>query len=147
MNTRIVAMVVLVRDQKVLLMKRGQHMKRRPGQWDLPGGVVESGEELSAAATRETLEEAGVSIDPHKLSVVFVDREAGDEDVTMWVFFAAGAPDAAIRTSEEHTEARWMSLDKAIEMIEHPSQKALMIHLQQNHILEQLHLVPQLQQA
>src|SRR5947207_10539295 len=52
---------VIVDDERVLLARRG----RPPllGQWSLPGGVVELGETLRAAAEREALEETGLVVE------------------------------------------------------------------------------------
>ena len=51
---------VIVDRRHVMLVKRG----RPPliGQWSLPGGVVEIGETLRAAAEREALEETGLIV-------------------------------------------------------------------------------------
>lgn len=51
---------VVIRNGKVLLVQRG----RAPGKglWAIPGGSVEAGETLQAAAEREILEETGVVI-------------------------------------------------------------------------------------
>lgn len=46
--------VVVWHDDKVLLVKRGR--PPRQGWWSLPGGLVEAGEELHAAALRELRE-------------------------------------------------------------------------------------------
>jgi len=50
----------VITDGKVLLVQRG----RAPGKglWAIPGGSVEAGETLQAAAEREILEETGVVI-------------------------------------------------------------------------------------
>ena len=52
---------VIIDGERVLLAKRG----RPPllGQWSLPGGVVELGETLRAAAEREALEETGLVVE------------------------------------------------------------------------------------
>ena len=50
--------VVCIRDDQVLLIRRGQ--PPRMGEWSLPGGRIEFGERVEAAALRELREETGV---------------------------------------------------------------------------------------
>ena len=49
---------VVIRDNKGLLIQRGLNPNR--GAWQIPGGYVESDEEIVDAVEREVLEEAGV---------------------------------------------------------------------------------------
>jgi ADP-ribose pyrophosphatase len=51
---------VVVRDGKILLVKRG--IAPSKGLWAIPGGALELGETLQQAAEREILEETGVTI-------------------------------------------------------------------------------------
>jgi ADP-ribose pyrophosphatase YjhB (NUDIX family) len=53
---QIAASAAVFRDGKVLIARRG----KPPHLWSLPGGRVEMGETLEAAAAREVLEETGV---------------------------------------------------------------------------------------
>ena len=49
---------VVIRDERALLIQRGINPSR--GDWQIPGGYVESDEEISDAVEREVLEEAGI---------------------------------------------------------------------------------------
>ena len=53
---------VIFRGEEVLLVRRGQEPAR--GDWSLPGGLVELGETLTAALTREIAEETGLTVRP-----------------------------------------------------------------------------------
>ncbi len=61
---------------KVLLCRRA--IEPRYGYWTLPAGFMENGETTSAAAMRETIEEAGANIELHglfsMLNVAHVDQ-------------------------------------------------------------------------
>ena len=52
---------VIIENNRVLLARRGKPPLE--GQWSLPGGVVELGETLRAAAEREALEETGLVVE------------------------------------------------------------------------------------
>ena len=51
---------VIVDEGKIVLVKRKYEPLK--GHWSLPGGMVEVGETLEAALTREMLEETGLSV-------------------------------------------------------------------------------------
>ena len=70
------ASVALIRDGKVLLIKRAyapyQHL------WTLPGGRIEPGETIEQCAIREIMEEIGVTIrNPRPVLVQPLGRDGG----------------------------------------------------------------------
>ncbi len=62
---------VIVTENRAVLVKRGAPPLQ--GEWSLPGGVVEIGETLRAAAEREALEETGLVVEAGEVLEV-VDR-------------------------------------------------------------------------
>ena len=62
---------VVHRDGKVLLVKR--KYPPNEGRWALPGGLVELGEDVQAAASREIREETGIEVEIERLLDVQTD--------------------------------------------------------------------------
>jgi len=62
---------VIVHEQRVLVVRRGQEPLK--GEWSLPGGLLELGELLCDAVTREVLEETGLVVEALEL-IEIVDR-------------------------------------------------------------------------
>jgi 8-oxo-dGTP diphosphatase len=58
LDPKVVACSVVEMDSRIVLLKRDIDPQR--GKWVLPGGYVDRGEEVSAAALRETEEECGL---------------------------------------------------------------------------------------
>lgn len=60
---------VVIHRKRVLLIRR----KREPlkGEWSIPGGLVELGEELHQAVRRELKEETGLEVEPLEIMAVF----------------------------------------------------------------------------
>jgi ADP-ribose pyrophosphatase YjhB (NUDIX family) len=56
------AIAVVLRGERMLLVRRGN--KPDAGRWGFPGGKIEPGETVVAAALRELDEETGVAADP-----------------------------------------------------------------------------------
>jgi 8-oxo-dGTP pyrophosphatase MutT (NUDIX family) len=60
------------------------------GSWSLPGGCLDEGETLPAAAAREALEEIGITIDPADLAFTHLCHHADpDGQARIGVFFSA----------------------------------------------------------
>jgi ADP-ribose pyrophosphatase YjhB (NUDIX family) len=71
------AIAVVVRGDRLLLVRRSQ--KPDAGRWGFPGGKIEPGETIVAAALRELAEETGVAADAVEvLTAVDVIRRDGE---------------------------------------------------------------------
>jgi len=100
-DSKEIAKAVLYKDDKVLLLKRSNYMKKHAGEWDLPGGHIIEGEALEDGLVREVWEETGLRIkDPVKLHSTNNDT-----------YYMADLPDTKIKLSDEHTEYKMFSLE------------------------------------
>jgi 8-oxo-dGTP diphosphatase len=102
---------VLIHDGRILLLLNER------GEWDLPGGRPDPGEDHRAALVREVREEAGLvvevgaRIDEHLFEVLpqrFVQ-------IVVYACTLAGTHDVAL--SHEHLDTRWVPLAELGETI------------------------------
>ena len=63
-----VGAIIIERD-RVLLVKRGQ--PPLAGEWSIPGGLLELGEELAEGVRRELKEETGLEVEPLEIVAAF----------------------------------------------------------------------------
>lgn len=137
METRVIAKVVVVNAQgKILLLRRSESDVRRPLQWDVPGGHTDGYEYANEAAARETLEEAGITVNPRELQLAYTDQQMAERTLNViWLFYIAQTNATLVTTSHEHDESRWVSLDEAIELIEYDRQKHMLEYLRDNNLI------------
>ena len=98
----------------------------RDKPWSIPKGIPDAGEDLEAAARRETSEETGVT--PGDLVALgYVDYQKSGKRIHC---FAGPAPDREPTcASWEIDQARFVSLEEARELL-HPDQRAFIERLE-----------------
>jgi 8-oxo-dGTP diphosphatase len=105
--------LILTSGGKVLLLRRAD-TGFADGSWSVPGGCLDDGETLPAAAAREAREEVGITIDPADLEFAHLCHHADpDGQARVGVFFAAqqwtGEPVNA--EPDKCSEIGWHHLD------------------------------------
>ena len=99
----------IVRDGRILLVRRAQRPMQ--GVFTFPGGVVEAGETLHEAVTREVMEETGITIAPLALAgyrdVVIRDKEGKISRHFVVLPFAARWVGGEFTPNAELAEGRW----------------------------------------
>lgn len=103
------AKAFIVKDGKVLLIKREPTDTHKPSQWDIPGGRLNPGENPFIGLKREILEETGIDIEIlMPLAVHYFTRDDG-QVITLLIFLCKPLSDE-IKLSHEHTEYKWADL-------------------------------------
>ena len=100
MDSKKIAKIVLYDGNKVLLLKRSPHLKKYPGEWDLPGGHLIVGEDIMTGLQREVWEETGLTIrSPEKTY-----------SQSRYTYFKAQLPTGGIKLSKEHTNYKMVDM-------------------------------------
>jgi 8-oxo-dGTP diphosphatase len=100
---------VIVYTGRVLLIRRGAPPLQ--GEWSIPGGAVELGETLRAAAEREALEETGLAVEAGEMLEV-LDRvvPSGDGRIQyhfVLIDFLCRVRGGELRAGGDALQAEW----------------------------------------
>jgi ADP-ribose pyrophosphatase YjhB (NUDIX family) len=112
-RTHDVTLFILDPSRRIALIRKPQFAA---GVWRPPGGGIKPGEEFSAGAIREALEETGLRVELQRYLVVTdaIFRNAGRELPWRTHVLLARTEDEAIAPADEDeiAEARWGTLDE-----------------------------------
>ncbi len=100
---------VLVHEGRVLLVQRGHEPAK--GQWSLPGGLIDVGESLREAVTREVREETGLIVEPVEL-IELLERIHRDGDRVRYHYVIADylcrVVGGALAAASDADAVRWV---------------------------------------
>jgi 8-oxo-dGTP diphosphatase len=101
-----VDVVVPSEEGRILLIRRGSDPYE--GQWALPGGFVEVGETLEAAAAREAEEETGLEVEIVRLIGVYSDPDRDPRGHNVSVAYLARAQEGEPSGASDAAEASFL---------------------------------------
>ena len=131
------AAYVLCRDGegRILLTRFVESGNPNTGQWTMPGGGMEWGEQSYETAARELHEETGLAAEPASTGQSFTyvpedwEPHAGIGLVRVDCFVADAPPAWEPQLDWEHDGYRWCGADEAAELLFWPEPRALVRQL------------------
>jgi len=113
-NVRLIQKCIVVDDKgRILALHRAPDDHSRGGNWDLPGGGYEQGEDVIDAIKREVMEEAGLTV--NSLQAVFFANKIGVKegffqgDTVFGMCYKCSGWGGEVVLSDEHTEYKWVT--------------------------------------
>lgn len=98
--------------------------------WDYPKGHVEPGEDDLTAATRELVEETGITridvLPGFRKEMTYFFRAKGKLVRKTVVFFLARTSQTEITISHEHEAGEFLPFDRALSRLKYPNSKELL---------------------
>lgn len=96
-------------DGLVLVIRRADHEQVLPGQWDIPGGKLEDGEDPVAGAVREIKEETGLAVGHLRLIAYTsnLNHEKNKQFIRL-IFRAQIKGGSIVLNPDEHDAFRWI---------------------------------------
>jgi ADP-ribose pyrophosphatase YjhB (NUDIX family) len=107
----------LFRGSHVLLLRRF-NTGYEDGNYSVPAGHLDGGEQVIQAAIREAREEIGSEIAPEDLAVVgIMHRKAEDERIDFFVAATRWVGEPRNREPERSDQLRWVDIDQLPEQV------------------------------
>lgn len=108
-NSAPTAAVLIIRDQQVLLAKRG--VEPFKGEYDLVGGFLKYGEDPVRGVLREAEEETGLKIKVLALLGVYVDTYGRGGKRTLNFYYAGSIIGGRIKAKDDVAELAWFPIN------------------------------------
>jgi 8-oxo-dGTP diphosphatase len=108
---RIEATAFILKNNKLLILKRSENKKVLPGYYEMPGGGIEFGESPEEAIKREIKEETGLETKILNPYCTFSDVINNKQYIDIQ-FYAKIIGEDDVKLSDEHTEYKWISRDE-----------------------------------
>jgi len=119
----------VIHRSRVLLIRRGGEPLK--GEWSIPGGLLELGEELAQGVRRELKEETGLDVEPLEILAAF-DRIFREGSRVRYhyviVDYACRLKRGRLKPASDVLDARWVRREDLPEY--HLSEKATSVILQ-----------------
>ncbi len=121
-DPKVAAAVLVEQDDRVLLVRRVNEPFR--GQWTLPAGFINGGEDPAEAAARECVEETGLSVHVTRVLDIISGREH-PRGADFVIVYRAEVISGELKADDDADAAEWFSRDQLPSLAFRATQKVL----------------------
>ena len=112
----VVHIYIINSKKEFLIQKRSMKKDLWPGQWDMTGGSVVSGEDSLTGAIREVEEELGITLMPEMFSLV-TRLKRKDSFVDIWAAYTDVSLDSVTMQEDEVDEVKFVKAEDMIQIV------------------------------
>jgi ADP-ribose pyrophosphatase YjhB (NUDIX family) len=124
--------LILNKDGKILGLRRSETHPTKPFQWDLPGGLVEEGEDLIESIKREIKEETALEVKDIKLLHVVAGNSSGG-DYIITICYTCSSDSDEVKISWEHDQFEWLTGEEFLKRDINDRTKTFILMNNENH--------------
>jgi len=106
---KILTKALLVRDNKILLLRRAETSSFAAGKWDIPGGKLDFGESLEESLLREIKEETSINVEV--LNPICTCSNVNEENTKQYIsiVYYCNYIDGEVKLNSEHDDYIWIN--------------------------------------
>jgi len=112
--------IVLNKKNKILFIRRSRKDGWKDGFWEIPGGKLDEGQDISHALEREVFEEASLLVNPINRLAFFESSlvtQGKYKGLTYICLVGISiTDDNDVRLSEEHDQYKWVEYKKGLDL-------------------------------
>lgn len=127
-DPKVAAAVLVERDGRILLVRRINEPYR--GQWTLPAGFIDAGEDPARAAERECLEETGLSVRVKRVLDVIAGKEH-ERGADFVVLYQAEVLNGTLSPNDDADAVDWFALTDLPPLAFSATKKAIELYTNQ----------------
>ncbi len=112
--------ILVNKENEILIIKREPDDSYMPNKWELPGGKLERGQDISNALEAEIRQETGLIIVPKERIVYWKSRIIKTGKYTGFPYVVliglAKIKSGRVKISKEHSDFKWLKYTQVLKM-------------------------------